>query len=262
MSKTLLITGATDGIGFETAKQLHALGHRVWLHGRSAAKLEAAAQALGAGSDVRTFHADLSDLEAARRLAAEVAEATPTLDVLINNAGVYNTPEPRTPDGLDRRFVVNTLAPYLLARALAPVLGATGRIVNLSSAAQSPVDLDALRGQGALSDSAAYAQSKLAITMWSRALATEFGPDGPVILAVNPGSMLASKMVKEAYGVAGHDLSIGADILTRAALEDAFAARSGEYFDNDAGQFAPPHPQGLDDDACAAVVRTIESVLA
>ncbi len=85
-----------------------------------------------------------------------------------------------------------------------------------------------------LDDMGAYAQSKLAITMWSRIMAEKL-KDGPMIVAVNPGSLLASKMVKEGFGVAGNDLSIGADILTRATLSDEFANASGKYFDNDSG---------------------------
>ncbi len=75
--------------------------------------------------------------------------------------------------------------------------------------------------------------------MWSRDLATARKDQGPVVVAVNPGSLLASKMVKEAYGVAGGDLRIGADILTRAALADEFATAFGRYSDNDEGRFAP-----------------------
>lgn len=107
----------------------------------------------------------------------------------------------------------------------------------------------------------AYAQSKLAITIWSRELAREL-PDGPVFVAVNPGSLLASKMVKEGFGVAGNDLSIGADILCKAALDPSFASASGAYFDNDAGRFADPNVAALDSDHSAAVMTTIEQLVA
>jgi NAD(P)-dependent dehydrogenase (short-subunit alcohol dehydrogenase family) len=135
-------------------------------------------------------------------------------------------------------------------------------VVNLSSAAQSPVDPKALAGEGRLSDGAAYAQSKLALTMWSRSLALSLKASGPAIIAVNPGSMLGSKMVKDAFGVDGGDIRIGADILRRAALEDEFAAASGQYFDNDSGQFTSPHPDALDQGKSQEVIRMIETVLA
>ena len=97
--------------------------------------------------------------------------------------------------------------------------------------------------------------------MWSRSLALALKGDGPAIIAVNPGSMLGSKMVKEAFGVAGSDIRIGAEILTRAALTDEFAAASGQYFDNDKGQFALPHADALDPQKLQRIVYMIESVL-
>ena len=96
----------------------------------------------------------------------------------------------------------------------------------------------------------------------ARDMAMALGESGPAIIAVNPRSMLGSKMVKEAYGVAGGDLRIGADILCRAALSDEFAAASGQYFDNDIGKFASPHPDALNPQKCEAIVRVIEGILA
>jgi hypothetical protein len=93
-------------------------------------------------------------------------------------------------------------------------------------------------------------------------MALSLKDDGPAIIAVNPRSMLGSKMVKQAFGVAGGDLRIGADILCRAALEDEFAAASGQYFDNDSGQFASPHPDALNPQKSEGIVRVIEAVLA
>ncbi|WP_412063415.1 SDR family NAD(P)-dependent oxidoreductase [Rubrivirga sp. IMCC45206] len=262
MSKTLLITGSTDGIGLETARRLVADGHHVLLHGRNADKLARVEAELSALGTVESYSADLADFAEVEALADAVAERHDRLDVLINNAGVYSTAHPVTADGLDVRFAVNTVAPYLLTRRLLPLLASDGRVVNLSSAAQAPVDLDALAGRARLGDGPAYAQSKLALTAWSRHLAGELGPDGPVVVSVNPGSLLGTKMVKEAFGMAGKDVGIGADILVRAALSEEFAAASGRYFDNDAGRFAPPHPDALDGQKAQAIVRAIEAVLA
>ena len=265
MQKTILVTGSTDGIGLETARMLVSLGHNVLLHGRNPAKLEKVERTLSAlpdGGRVESYVSDLSRMADVEALAKAVAEKHAKLDVLINNAGVYNAPDLITQDGLDVRFAVNTIAPYLLTQRLLPLLGASGRVINLSSAAQSPVDPEALAGRGKLSDGAAYAQSKLALTMWSRSMALSLKDDGPVIIAVNPRSMLGSKMVKQAFGVAGGDLRIGADILCRAALEDEFAAASGQYFDNDSGQFTSPHPDALNPQKSEKIVRVIEAVLA
>ena len=264
MQKTILITGSTDGIGLETAKMLVSKGHTLLLHGRNASKLEAAEKMLSAlqgAEHIERYVADLSRKADVEAFAKAVADKHAKLDVLINNAGIY-TPGSTTSDGLDVRFAVNTLAPYLLTKRLLPLLGTAGRVVNLSSAAQATVDPKALAGQVKLTDGAAYAQSKLAITTWSRALALSLNGNGPMIVAVNPGSMLGSKMVKEAFGVAGGDIRIGADILVRAALSEEFAKASGEYFDNDAGHFAPPHSDALDPEKGAEIIRAIEAILA
>ena len=262
--KTILLTGATDGIGLATAKMLVSLGHLVLLHGRNQKKLDQVIESLGStypDAKVNGFVADLSSMTEVESLAKSVSERYDRLDVLINNAGVFKVSDSMTAERLDVRFVVNVIAPCLLTQRLLPMLGKTGRIINLSSAAQSPVDVEALRGNRQLSDGEAYAQSKLALTMWSRHLALSLGEDGPAIIALNPGSLLASKMVKEAFGVAGKDIQIGAEILTHAAISEEFAAASGQYFDNNSGRFASPHPDALDNEKCQAIVQAIESLL-
>lgn len=264
MKKTILITGSTDGIGLETAKMMLEQGHHVLLHGRNRAKLEGVEKTLSdlpGGGQVESYVADLSRMADVTALADDISEKHTRLDVLINNAGILGTAHPITEQGLDVRFVVNTLAPYLLTQRLLPLLGSSGRVINLSSAAQAPVDLEAMRGAVKLADMEAYAQSKLAITMWSRVMAEALS-GGPAIIAVNPGSLLASKMVKEGFGVAGSDLRIGADILNRAALDEEFQNASGQYFDNDSGRFAAPHADALNEKKSEEVVQVIEALLA
>ena len=265
MNKTILITGATDGIGLATARMLVEQGHRVLLHGRNQTKLDAVAADLAelpGGSAAERYMADLSSLDDVEALAATVSEHHPHLDVLINNAGVFKVADTTTESGLDVRFVVNTVAPYLLTRRLLSRMDSASRVINLSSAAQAPVDLDALAGHGGpLDDFAAYAQSKLALTMWTRHMADELGRAGPTVIAVNPGSLLATKMVKQGFGTAGNDIRIGAGILVRAALDADFAETTGLYFDNDKGRFGDPHPDAGDPEKSMAVVRAIDAVV-
>ena len=265
MTRTILITGATDGIGLETARMLVAKGHLVLIHGRNPAKLEATEKLLSeipGGRETVNYLADLSNMDEVEALAKAVSENHERLDVLINNAGIFRTPNPVTRDGLDVRFAVNTIAPWLLTQRLLPLMNSDGRVVNLSSAAQSTVNPDALTGNIRLADEMdAYAQSKLAITSWSRHLALELGEAGPAVIAVNPGSLLGSKMVKEGFGVAGGDIRIGADILVRAALSDEFANASGRYFDNDSGRFAQPHPSALDTHQSGRLISLIREIV-
>ena len=263
VQKKILITGSTDGIGFVTAKKLVSLGHHVLIHGRTPSKLEEVEKVLsdlpGEGR-VESYVADLSNMSDVEALAKEVAKQHKHLDVLINNAGVLKAPKPKTKEGFDLRFVVNTFAPYLLTKRLLNLLNPQGRIINLSSAAQAPVQASALLGQNDLTDLEAYAQSKLAITMWSRNLALSL-KNGPLVVAVNPGSLLASKMVKEGFGVDGKNINIGADILVSLSLDDEHKDASGKYYDNDAGHFADPHEDALDDQKSKEVVQMIEKVL-
>ena len=116
MTATILITGATDGLGLATALNLAARGHQVLLHGRNPNKLAAAKEAVcaasgAAGDGAAAFVADLSSLADTERLAASVCEQYTHLDVLINNAGVFKTSHTPTADGLDPRFAVNAISP-------------------------------------------------------------------------------------------------------------------------------------------------------
>ncbi len=264
MAKKILLTGGTDGIGLEAAKLIGAEGHTLLIHGRSEeklAKVKAELDAIDGCGSVQTYCADLSNLQEVVRLAGQVKNNHDHIDVLLNNAGVMKVPNAKTTDGFDFRFMVNAVAPYLLTKLLLPCLSSDGRVVSLSSAAQAPVEVDALLGNGELSGFDAYAQSKLALTMWSFKLSADLGSDGPAIIAVNPGSLLNSKMVREATGSEGRDIGIGARILFRAVLSEEFADASGCYYDNDNEQFADPHADALDAEKTGQVVSAIEQVI-
>lgn len=268
MKKTILITGSTDGIGKATAAALIEQGYRVLLHGRSQAKVDAVKEQLSEHAQTGqlfAYTADLSDLNQVVELADAVCQEHAHLDVLMNNAGVYRVPNTHTVNDLDVRFVVNTIAPYLLTTKLRTVLDHRSRVVNLSSAAQDlarhGIDPVVLTQVNEIDDGEAYAQSKLALTMWSRHVASTQGDAEPMTVAVNPASYLGSNMVKDAYGVEGKDLQVGVDILVRAALSDEFANASGLYFDNDKGKFSAPHPDVLDELKTRALTEKLDEII-
>lgn len=265
MNKTVLLTGATDGIGFETAKLLAKEGHTLLLHGRSAEKLEATKKAMleiNNNIDVDTFIADFSNIDAVKKMANDILEKGVKIDILINNAGIFvvDDSEVITSDNLDVRFSVNTVAPYVLTKKLMPILTDNARIVNLSSAAQATIDFNALENKKPLSHSDAYAQSKLAIIMWSVYMSENEAKD-KVVVSINPKSFLGSKMVNVAYGRKGYDLGIGADILYRASLSDEFSNANGKYYDNDMECFAKPHPNATHKGDTEQLVKFMEKFL-
>ncbi len=264
MQKVILITGSTDGIGLETAKLLLEKGHNVIIHGRNDVKVQSIEKELSepVTGKVESVVADLSSLSNVNDMVVEIAERFGKLDVLINNAGIFSAPNTRTGEGLDVRFMVNTIAPYVLTKSLLPLFDRTGRIVNLSSAAQSSVDINALAGEKLLTDGEAYAQSKLALTMWSRYIGLDQKNVGPMIVSVNPKSFLGSKMVQEAYGVQGGSVRLGADILVNAALSEDFSQAHGAYFDNDIEAFSKPHQDALNDKKSTQVINKIEEIIA
>ena len=264
MKKTILITGSTDGIGKLAALKLAKDGHEIYLHGRNADKLAAVISEIKMAANnnaVKGFIADFSDMEAVKKMAEQINEELPKLDILINNAGVYKSRISKTKDGFDIRFAVNYLAPYILTKEIMPLLkkGQAARLINLSSAAQAPVSMEALKGTKPLSEMEAYSQSKLALTMWSLYLA-ETKPNITTI-PVNPGSLLNTNMVKEGWGFHRSSADKGRDILYDLAVAEQYEKASGKYFDNDAGHFGAIHPAGNNEEAIKMLIEETDELV-
>ncbi len=264
MKKTILITGSTNGIGKLAALRMANEGHALYIHGRNKEKVESSIAEIIAKTknlNVSGFVADLSELDEVKRLSAAVSKDLSHIDVLINNAGVYNSSESMNSAGLDMRFVVNYLAPYLLTDLLLPLLEGSSnpRIINLSSAAQSSVSIDALVGNERRSESDTYAQSKLAITMWSFYLAKQ--KPNISVLALNPGSLLNTRMVREAFGQSWSSPDKGASIIFDLAVSDFYEKMSGLYFDNDRGNFGKAHKDAYDHDLIKELINQTELLL-
>lgn len=247
MNKRILITGATDGIGYQTSLKMARYGYDLIIHGRNIAKLnhlENELKNIKKEIVIKKYIADFAKLEDVRIMTNEILEDYQYIDVIINNAGVFVVDNTVSQDGYDVRFSVNMIAPYILTKSLLPILNNKSRVVNVTSAAQMPINLEQLAAKKMFSTDEAYGQSKLGIIMWSLELAS-LHPNGPIVIAVNPKSFLASKMVKEAYGIDGHDVNIGANILCDASLSDQFNNANGSYYDNDYQRFSNIHPYAL-----------------
>lgn len=264
MSKTILITGSTDGIGKLAASKLARAGHKVLVHGRNPDKLSKVIEEIKTEIGNQTiigYRADFSKLEDVKAMAAKINEEQLTIDVLINNAGIFKTAHTLSENGMDVRMVVNYLAPVLLTNALLPILkkGDSPRLINLSSAAQASVPASSFDANTRLSDDGAYAMSKLAILLWSFYMAKST-PD-VVTIALNPGSLLNTNMVKEAYGKFWSSADKGADIIIDLATNAKYTHCSGKYFDNDKGGFGRAHPDAYDSEIINKLMSLTQKIL-
>jgi NAD(P)-dependent dehydrogenase (short-subunit alcohol dehydrogenase family) len=191
--RTVLVTGASDGIGAVTARVLAAQGATVHVTGRSADKLRPVAQAVG----TEPLVADFSRLDDVRRLAEQVGERVEKLDVLLNNAGGTFAPSKKTYDGHEPNFQVNHLAPFLLTNLLRPTLAAAGSslVVNTSSIGNlmGKIVLDDLDYEHRRAiEFPAYGTGKLMNIVFTRGIAQRWSGDGVVSVAVHPGPVGSS----------------------------------------------------------------------
>jgi retinol dehydrogenase 12 len=192
--KVCLVTGATLGIGKETALGLARMGAHVVIAGRDAARTRETAAAIAAqsgNSQIDFLVADLSSQAEVRRLAQEFQDKYPRLDVLLNNAGAIFTRRETTVDGFERTWALNHLAEFLLTQLLRDRLEASApaRIVNVASNAHTSgvIDFDNLQGEKKFSGIGAYSQSKLANILFTSALARRLAGQGVTANCLHPG---------------------------------------------------------------------------
>jgi NAD(P)-dependent dehydrogenase (short-subunit alcohol dehydrogenase family) len=238
--QTILVTGSTDGLGRALARALAARGATVLLHGRDRERLDQTAGELrrASGSDrLHAYQADLSSLEQVRRLGREVAGRQDRLDVLVNNAGIAGGgPRQESADGLELRFAVNYLAPFLLTHLLLPLLrrSAPARVVNVASVGQAPIDFDDVMLERRYDGLRAYRQSKLAQVMFTFELAERLraaGEAGVTVNALHPATLMNTKMALETFGYAMSTVDDGVEATLRLAVAPELDGVSGRYFD-------------------------------
>jgi NAD(P)-dependent dehydrogenase (short-subunit alcohol dehydrogenase family) len=237
----VLVTGSSDGIGKETARQLAAAGLHVIVHGRSQERAASAAREVGAAE---SWICDFESLGGIRRAVGQLPKG---IGVLINNAGIYLQERRTTNDGSEATFQVNHLAPFLLTELLLPSLADGARIVNVSSQVHMSAEIawDDLMAEKHFSGYGAYAQSKLANVLFTRELARR--QDKATVNALHPG-VIGTKLLRSGFGgLGGGSLAQGAATPVYLATSEEVAGVTGKYFVN--CREARPSPQALDDEA-------------
>ncbi|MGE5680191.1 MAG: SDR family oxidoreductase [Bacillota bacterium] len=234
--KTILITGATDGIGKQTALELAGKGAEVLIHGRSPEKAQKAAIEIidKTGNDkVKVYVADFSSLEDVRRMSEEIRRDHNYLDVLINNAGVYSNKRIITDDGFELTFQVNYLSHFLLTNLILDILkkSAPSRIINVSSVTHQSADfdIDNLQGEVNYSGYNAYSISKLCNLLFTFELAERLRNTGVTVNALHPG-VIGTKLLFAGFSTAGADVKEGAETPVFLAAAKEVEDKTGKYF--------------------------------
>ena len=236
-SGVALVTGSTDGIGKLTARLLAQQEFTILLHGRSQQRLDMAREEILAAvptARIETYCHDLSLLGGAEALAAEVLGKHSSLDVVVQNAGVFMQSRVVTSDELESTFAVNVAAPFILSKRLSPALQPGSRMLMVSSISQSDggkLDLTSVQcpPAGDFDQYRAYGQSKRCMAMLSHELSLRASPErgGPVILSCDPGTV-NTKMLLAGWGACGIPLEAATDEYE--LVKSCEPARHGKYF--------------------------------
>jgi len=252
--RTIVITGATDGLGKGIASELAPKGDRLILHGRDEEKGQALLEELrqhrtGRASELEWRRSDFSSLDEVRDLADSLAEEE-RIDVLVNNAGIGTAGgREESEDGYELTFQVDYLAPFLLTRRLLPLLKSAtpSRIVNISSAGQAPIDFDDVMLERSYSGVQAYCQAKLGLVMLTFDLAEELEGSGVTANCLHPGTYMPTNMVRRAGVEPVTPLEDGVAATMRLIASPELDGVNGHYFDGTSE--SAPHPQAEDPEA-------------
>lgn len=263
--RVVLVTGATDGIGRQTALQLARMGARVLVHGRDerrGAELVDELKAIGSRG-AAFFRAEFTSLADVVRLAGAVKEAATRLDVLINNAGVFMTERKLTVERHEVTFAVNHLAHAALSLWLLPLLtnSAPSRIICVSSAAhvRAKLDFGNLQAEKSFDGYGAYALSKLANVLFANELAARVRGAGVTVNSLHPG-VIETKLLSVGFpDMQGRPVADGAATVVYLASEPSLTMVTGAYF-SDRRQ-TPPSPVARDPEARRHLWAATEALL-
>jgi NAD(P)-dependent dehydrogenase (short-subunit alcohol dehydrogenase family) len=267
--QTILITGATSGLGLALAQALAEKGATVLLHGRDNKRGEAILDEIKreTGNERLKFYcADLASLQEASQLARQIASEQQRLDTLVNNAAVGpgkdSSKRETSQDGYELRFAVNYLAPCLLVQELSPKLKASApaRIVNVASVGQAPLIFDNVMLERGYSGVTAYRQSKLAMVAWTFDLSDQLANTGVTVNALHPASLMPTKMVLEAGWSVMSTVEEGLEATMRLVVDPALDGVTGKYFDG--LREAKANSQAYDLDVRLELAKVTEQLIA
>lgn len=234
--KTVLVTGATDGIGKITALELARAGARVLVHGRSLKRAQSTADWILDQTGHRALDvlvADFSSLSQVRRLAEEICDRHADLQLLINNAGVYSPGRVMTEDGNELTYQVNFLAPFLLTLLLEGILkdNKPARVLNVTSTLHigAKLDFDEIRSQSLPGGYPAYGTSKIALSLFTLELAERWAGSGVEAFHLHPGGV-STKLLHAGFGPGGMSWEEGAETSVFLACAPKVPESSGRYF--------------------------------
>jgi len=235
--RTVLVTGATDGIGRQTAIELARQGNRVLIHGKDKVRGAKALDEINrdnCNENLVLYLADFSSFSDVKRMADEIKREQSDLHVLINNAGTFSKEKLLTKDGLEMTFAVNHLAPFLLTMLLLDLLkaSATARIITVSSNAHrniSEVDFGNLQAEKTYDGFEAYGLSKLGNILFTNELAERLEGSGVTANSLHPG-VISTKMQRASYNLDGASVEEGAQTPVYLATSPEVENVTGKYF--------------------------------
>ncbi len=236
MSKIILITGSTDGIGKQTAFELAKLEHRIIIHGRNKEKCIRAIDEIKSKIDNANLDyvvADFSSTDEIKKMSDELHSKYSCIDVLINNAGVYLKKRMTNEEGIELTFMINHLAHFYLTYLLFDLLKKSNdaRIINVSSIAHENADFedDDFMLEKNYSGYKAYANSKLFNLLFTYALERRLDGKNISTFALHPG-VISTKLLYEGFRITGSPLSVGAETPVYLATENDIKDHNGKYF--------------------------------